>query len=307
MALDVRRLRVLREVARHGSFSAAAEALAFTQPAVSRQVATLEAEAGARLVERTARGVRLTPAGELVLEHADAILDRLAAAESQLAAFNGLRAGRLRLGSFGTASATLTPLAIAAFTTEHPGVELRLTESTSPRALQLLAAGELDVALASDAAGPLAAADVELEELMEEEMYLAMPRAHPLATAKQLQMSDLRDATWIEGPDPVGYTPLLTAARAAGFEPQIGFQAAQWLAKQGLVAAGVGVTLIPSLALATVREDIVLRSLGPDAPRRRIYAAVQATPHRAPGVEPMRAILRRVAREHTESCVALIT
>src|SRR6185436_7298484 len=109
--LDVRRLRVLREVAASGSFSAAAEALAFTQPAVSRQIATLEAEAGARLVERGARGIRLTPAGELLLEHAEVILDRLAAAEHQLAALAGLSSGRLRIGAFPSANATLIRLA----------------------------------------------------------------------------------------------------------------------------------------------------------------------------------------------------
>ena len=110
--LDVRRLRVLREVAAHGSFSAAADALAFTQPAVSRQIATLEAEAGARLVERGARGIRLTAAGELLVEHAETILDRLAAAEHQLQALAGLNGGRLRVGAFPSANATLIPLAM---------------------------------------------------------------------------------------------------------------------------------------------------------------------------------------------------
>ena len=139
--LDVRRLRVLREVAATGSFSAAAEALAFTQPAVSRQIATLEAEAGARLVERGARGIRLTPAGELLLEHAEVILDRLAAAEHQLDALSGLDGGRLRLGAFPTANATLIPLALTAFYAEYPSVCLSLTECTTGEAGPLLAAG----------------------------------------------------------------------------------------------------------------------------------------------------------------------
>src|SRR3954453_17285471 len=124
--LDVRRLKVLREVATHGSFSAAADVLAFTQPAVSRQIATLEAEAGARLVERSARGVRLTQAGELLVGPADAILDRLPAAENQLAAPHPLAGGRLPLGATATANATLIPLAIRAFDEQFPEVELRL-------------------------------------------------------------------------------------------------------------------------------------------------------------------------------------
>src|SRR3954454_22555077 len=148
--LDVRRLRVLREVAAQGSFSAAAEALAFTQPAVSRQIATLEAEAGTQLVERGARGIRLTPAGELLVEHADAILDRLAVAESQLDALAHVQGGRLRLGAFPTANANLVPLAIAAFSEAHPDVELRLEEAVSVELLDRLAAGELDMAVVSD-------------------------------------------------------------------------------------------------------------------------------------------------------------
>src|SRR5919199_5418944 len=198
MPLDVRRLRVLREVAHHGSFSAAADALAFTQPAVSRQIATLEAEAGARLVDRSARGVRLTPAGELLVEHAEAILGRLAKAESQLEALAELDAGRLRLGTFPTASATLTALAIAAFAGEHPGVDLRLIEGRSEETMPLVAAGEIDLAVVSDA-GPEAPPDVELEHLMDDRFYVALPRDHPLATEPGLRMEDLRDETWIEG------------------------------------------------------------------------------------------------------------
>src|SRR5262245_64113062 len=113
--LDVRRLKVLREVAVRGSFSAAADALAFTQPAVSRQIATLEAEAGAQLVERGARGIRLTAAGELLVAHAEVILDRLALAEHELEALAGLKGGSLRVGAFPSANATLIPLALSAF------------------------------------------------------------------------------------------------------------------------------------------------------------------------------------------------
>src|SRR5919197_2895512 len=117
--LDVRRLRVLREVAAQGSFSAAAEALSYTQSAVSQQIAALEREAGTTLVERGARGIRLTDAGLALVEHADGILARLAAAESELEAIAGLRGGRLRLASFATAGAALVPLAIAHFSRRH--------------------------------------------------------------------------------------------------------------------------------------------------------------------------------------------
>jgi DNA-binding transcriptional LysR family regulator len=303
MPLDVRRLRVLREVASHGSFSAAADALAFTQPAVSRQIATLEAEAGTRLVDRTARGVRLTPAGELLVEHADAILGRLATAESQLEALAELDAGRLRLGAFPTANATLTALAIASFAQDHAGVELRLIEGRSDETLPLLAAGEIDLAVVTDA-GAEVPADVQLEHLMDDPFFVALPREHPLAVERELRMEDLRDETWIEGRHCAD--ALLKAAHDAGFEPRVAFDSAEWLGKQGLVAAGVGITLIPTLAIGTVRDGLVLRSLGPDGPVRRIFLATHGWLSPTPAVAPMQAILRRVAREHCFSCDALV-
>ena len=124
--LDVRRMRVLREVAQRGSFSAAADSLAYTQSAVSQQIAALEREAGTRLVERNARGVRLTDAGRALVEHADAILARLADAEAELEAIAGLRGGRLRMAAFPSAGATIMPEAIARFRDRHPAVELSL-------------------------------------------------------------------------------------------------------------------------------------------------------------------------------------
>ncbi len=127
--LDVKRLRVLREVARQGSFSAAAEALSYTQSAISQQIAALERETGTSLVDRGPRGIRMTDAGEALVRHADAILARLTDAEAELEAIAGLRGGRLRLGSFPTAGATLMPRAIAKFNQRHPGVELGVVEA----------------------------------------------------------------------------------------------------------------------------------------------------------------------------------
>jgi DNA-binding transcriptional LysR family regulator len=307
--LDVRRLRVLREVASTGSFSAAAEALAFTQPAVSRQIATLEAEAGTQLVERGARGIRLTPAGELLVEHAEAILDRLAVAETQLDALAHVRGGRLRIGAIPTANAMLVPLAVAAFAEAHPDVELRLEEAVSSELLDRLAAGELDMAVVSDHDfGSVKSDDTfDFQALMDDPLNVALPRDHPLADKRPLQMGDLSRETWIEGRDAVCATPLRTAAAAAGFEPRIGFESAQWLGKQGLVAAGVGVTLIPTLALATTRDDVVLRRIDDPVLRRGIFIATLCCGYAAPAVEPMRGILQRVAEEHCFACDARVT
>src|ERR671927_1249326 len=151
--LDVRRLRVLRAVAQHGSFSAAAEALSYTQSAISQQIAALERETGTLLVQRNARGVRLTEAGEALVRHAEAVLARLAEAEAELEAIAGLRGGRLRLAAFESAGSTLMPLAIAAFRERHPAVELSMTMLEPEDSLPQLRAGELDLALTFDAHG----------------------------------------------------------------------------------------------------------------------------------------------------------
>src|SRR3954462_12990392 len=145
--IDVKRLRVLREVAQQGSFSAAGDSLGYTQSAVSQQIAALERETATTLVERNARGVRLTDAGRTLVEHADGLLARLAAAEEELEAIAGLRGGRLRLASFPTAGATLVAPAIAMFSDRHPHRELSPIEGQPEDALPRLRAGDLDVAL----------------------------------------------------------------------------------------------------------------------------------------------------------------
>src|SRR5439155_993475 len=147
--LDVKRLRVLREVAARGSFSGAAESLSYTQSAISQQIAALEREAGTILVERSARGVRLTEAGTALVRHAEAILARLDAAERELEAIAGLRGGRLRMVAFLSAAASLMPLAIAEFRRRYPAVELSLEPREPPEGMDCLKAGEGDVALAS--------------------------------------------------------------------------------------------------------------------------------------------------------------
>jgi DNA-binding transcriptional LysR family regulator len=301
--LDAARLRVFREVVRQGSFSAAADALSFTQPAVSRQVAALEREAGAQLLERTARGIRLTEAGRVLLEHADAILDRLAAAQAQVESVARLEAGRLRIGAFPTANATVVPRAVAAFAAEHPGVELSLVESVSDDLARGLAAGDLDVVVVTDQGADAAdPATTEIVELATDELLVALPAGHPLAFEEDLALSDLRDEVWIEGAHDSCRRPLVLAAAGCGFEPDIRFGSEQWLGKQGLVAAGVGICLIPGLAIATVRDDVVLRRLVRGAPSRRVLAMLPRG-YRAPAAAPFVELLRREADDHCVSCI----
>src|SRR3954466_9672648 len=174
--LDVRRMRVLREVARRGSFSAAAESLAYTQSAVSQQIAALEREAGTRLVERNARGVRLTDAGRALVEHTDVILARLADAEAELEAIAGLRGGRLRLAAFPSAGATIMPEAIARFRARHPAVELTLEPADPEPSIVKLRSGDADVVLDITAGfRPPRDDAIERSHLLDDPMYVALP------------------------------------------------------------------------------------------------------------------------------------
>jgi DNA-binding transcriptional LysR family regulator len=301
--LDVKQLRVLKEVAEHGSFSAAADALSYTQPAISQQVAALEKHTGTTLVDRTSRGVRLTDAGHALVEHADVVLARLAAAEAELEAIAGVRGGRLRLAAFPTAGASLLPPAVAVFTSRHPEVELTFVEKDPEDAIQMLRVTELELALVFEYRDmPQPEFDrlydgIELHHLVDDPMYLALPQGHPVARKPRVQLTDLADETWIQDSDarsPCGRLHL-AACVAAGFEPRIGFQSDDYNVVQGLIAAGVGISLLPGLALTNLREDIVVRSLGRRAPTRRIVAATLAGRYRSPSTEAMLAILHEVA------------
>src|SRR3954470_15140017 len=180
--LDVRRMKVLREVARRGSFSAAAEALSYTQSAVSQQIAALEQEAGTKLLERGPRGVRLTDSGRALVEHSDAIFARLAAAEAELDDIAGLRAGRLRLASFSSAGATLAPLAAGTFRHRHPGIRMELVEADEDERIRPLRGGEREVALIFEPhLLPESAFDgIEQVHLLDDVMYAVLPRDHRL-------------------------------------------------------------------------------------------------------------------------------
>jgi len=301
--LDVKQLRVLKAVAEHGSFSAAAEALSYTQPAISQQIAALERSARATLVDRTSRGVRLTDAGRALVDHADVVLARLAAAEAELDAIAGVRGGRVRIASFSTAGASLVPPALALFEQRHPEVELHFVEEEPEESIQMMRAGELEVAIVfefhdlSPAEWDRIYSGVELHHLVDDPMFLALPRGHPLAHKPRVRMQDVSGETWIQEGDPRNPCGRLqkAACKAAGFEPTIGFQSDDYNVVQGLVAAGVGVSLLPSLALANMRDDIVVRSLGRGAPMRRICAATLAGRYRSPATEAMLDILQEVA------------
>ena len=305
--LDVRRMKVLREVAAQGSFSAAAEALSFTQSAISQHVAALERETGARLVERGARGVRLTDAGRALVEHTEAILCRLDAAEEELAAIAGLRGGRLRLACFQSAGATLVPQAVAVFHSRHPHVELGMVEAEPDEACALLRSGEIDMALVYDhdsVPGTLAT-DLELTPLVEDTYDLILRADHPLAERRKLSLKDLADEPWIASTLANGCRRITEeVCRQAGFEPRVAFEADDTMASQALVAAGVGVTLMPRLALTSVHPGVVARALT-DRPRRKVWAARQKSAYRSPASEAMLQIMSDVAEEFADTRLEL--
>jgi len=317
--LNVNRLRVLREVAHCGSFSAAADALSYTQSAVSQQIATLEAETGMTLLVRRPRGVNLTATGQTLVGHAESVLADLDAAEAALAAIAGLRGGRLRMASFPTAGATLMPLAIATFRSRHPDVELTLAEGEPEQIAPRLRTGELDLALLfefdADAeiggggggggGGGSGKTDGSVGgrltrvELLQDPLYLALPRAHRLAGRRRLRLEDLRGEAWIQTSQASPCARhVVRCCHAAGFEPRVSFESDDYQTVQGLVGAGVGVALIPELALSVVRDDIAIRALSPRPPARRVIAATAAGARLLPAAPAMLSVLQEVASEY---------
>lgn len=293
--LDVRRMKVLREVAKQGSFSAAAEALSYTQSAVSQQIAALEREAGTTLVDRNARGIRLTDAGEALVRHAEKVLATLAEAEAELDDIAGLRSGRVRLASFPTAGSALVPLAIANFRAKHPAVELSLSELEPDESIPQLRAGELDVALVFEPNDANDTDALDRTELLDDPFFLVMPKSHPHAAKQRVNLKDFASDPWINSTGTCACGQIMRGAcLGAGFEPHTAFESDDYLTVQGLVAAGVGVALLPDLALTTVRDDIVIREL-PKPPNRHVLALTAPGSYRSPATSAMLEVLQEAA------------
>jgi molybdate transport repressor ModE-like protein len=294
--LDTRRLRVLYEVGRRGSFSAAADALGYTQPAISRQVALLEQETGTTLLERHPGGARLTDAGELLVRHAEGILARLQDAEDELGELLGLQSGRLRMVTITSAAATIMPLAIGDFRKQLPGVELSVSMAEPAGTLALLRAGELDLALTNDESH-FDLPDVDAVHLFDEPMPIALPHDHPLAHRPRLNLADLSQERWMLGtttscPDAGRF---ITACRGAGFEPQIAFHNDDYMAILGFVAAGVGVAPVPEMVLRDSPRRVAVAPLSSHALTRPIVASFPAG-YRSGPAKAMLEILKAVSQ-----------
>ena len=272
--IDPRRVLTFREVARLGSFSRAAEALSLTQPAVSQQVAALERQAGARLLERGPGGLSLTPAGELLLAHADVVADRLELASGQLAEQAAHAARELRVGAFPSALATRVPRALERLSRERPEVKADVTEGTSEELVDGVRSGALHVAVCfQDAGVPRREHEgTERIDLGEEPFVALLPLGHPLAGTGPIRLSDLAGETWV-APSREGI--IARACAAAGFTAPIRYVSRDPLANRGLVAAGLAVTISPA-ELAAEFTGIAVEPVG-DAPSRHVYALLPAS------------------------------
>ena len=286
--MDVNRLRVLEAVARCGSVTAAAANLHYSQPTVSHHLARLEAETGAKLLQKVGRGVRLTEAGRLLADRAAEIIGRIDAADAELSAHVGLTAGRVRLAGFSSAIGSLVPKAIDLLSKEHPGLQVSLVDTHPPEALEMLRAGTIDVAVVfrHDETEP-ELPGIRLQHLLDDPIYL-------LSDRRVRTLAALRDATWIAGCERCR-SHLLSLCAAEGFEPTIGYTSDDMVVMQALVAAGLGVTTIPGMALRSHRaEGIVAKEL--HGVQRHVYAATYGEPPDPPATTALLKALAQASR-----------
>ncbi|MGW7354502.1 LysR family transcriptional regulator [Streptomyces sp. Z26] len=272
---DSRHIRTFDEVVRAGSYSAAARALGYTQPAITQQMKALERAVGTPLFIRVGRRMRLTEAGEALSRHAGVILDSIATAQQQMAALTGLRAGRVRMCAFPSAGATLVPEALARLAVEHPGVRVELQESEPPESLARVVRGECDITLAFTYPGLREQVPPELVEipLLEDQLTVLLPAGHPMAWRRAVRLEELAHERWIAGCLRCRSNFLHECAEL-GFAPDIVFTTDDNLVVQSLVAEGLGIAMMPGLVLSfLVHEKVTGRPLDP-ASRRQVSAYV---------------------------------
>ncbi|GAA4828779.1 LysR family transcriptional regulator [Saccharopolyspora rosea] len=297
--LDPTRLLVLSALRDHGSVTRTAEHLGRTPPAVSQQLARLEDEAGARLVERHAHGVHLTPLGTQLADRADRIAAALHDAEEVAARFRDEHRNRLRLGAFPTAGLGLLPDALAALRHRHPGAELSVVDLGPHEGIARVAAHELDLALVGEYAEPLdTPRGVRLVHLAEDPIHAVLPAEHPAATRSSVRLVDFHGAAWVAAPTSLpNRRQLEAAAHSQGFTPNVTFEFESYAVAEAVVSAGVAVSFIPRLAL-TNRPGTTHRPLTPPL-SRHIHAAVPTDTRHAPLTEVFLGLLRTLCAEST--------
>ncbi|GHG70456.1 LysR family transcriptional regulator [Streptomyces griseocarneus] len=276
---DSRHIKTFHAVVTAGSYSAAARALGYTQPAITQQMKALERSVGTPLFTRVGRRMRLTEAGEALARHAETILASLSAAQQQMSSLTRLRAGRVRVCAFPSAGATLIPEALARLAADHPGVRVELQEAEPPDSLSRVVRGECDITLAFTYPGLHEEVPDELVEipLFEDQLTVLLPTGHPLARRRAVKLADLAEERWIAGCLRCR-TNFLHECAEQGFAPDIAFTTDDNLVVQSLVAEGLGVAMMPALVLSFLRHDkITGRALDPAA--RRLVSAYVLREH----------------------------
>ena len=297
--IDSRRLQVLATVVSTGSITAAANVLGYTASAVSQNIAALERETSTVLLEKAGRGVRPTQAGLLLAEHASAILDRLREAEVALKALASGEAGRLRLAAFSTAGATLVPRAMAKFAAAHRAVQLDLTVAEEDEAQAQLRAGNIDLAVIVVDGDPLETIEDDLirTPVLVDPYRVVLPRDHGLAGRRSISLKDLADDPWIATASArCNARAVVTGAcELAGFAPRFAIEAEEFSTVLGFVGEGLGVALVPSLALGSTPDTVRVRPMRGEEPVRYVYAVTRRSNADDPAVTAMVAALRSSA------------
>jgi len=295
---DLLSLRIVRAIAEHGTISEAARVLGYSQPALSQHLTRTQTRLGLALVIRSGRGVRLTEAGRALASHAVTILNAVDAASTELAELAGLSSGTIRLAAFPTASSTLVPRLIRQLRQQHPHLTVNYVEAEPPQALQLLRDGAVDLAITfsypEDRADPHLSRDGghTTVPLFTEPVVLVLPDSHPLAQAEVVRLADLADDAWIAG-CALCRGHLLALCNIEGFAPEIGLETDNALAVLSFVSRGLGVALLPQLALSTlsVPEGVSIQAPQPSS-ERTIQYVIQPGATRIPSVVTTIAALR---------------
>ena len=297
MEPDVRRMFLLADVAAHGSITATARALNYTPSAVSQQLAKLEDEAGQPLLERQSRGISLTIAGEAVVRHATRIRQQIRATRAELDEIAGLRAGRLFLGTFPTAGSSLLPPAVTRFRELHPEVRLTVRSGLLAGLRHMLENRTVELALLWDYEWNRLDDDaLQVRHLLDDQAALVVGRHHWAARRKSIELAALAEEPWITRAEnnPVAEV-LARSCRAAGFEPQIVYEAHDYQEAQAMVGVGLGVAVAPRLALTNPRDDVAIVPIRGYAPIRRILLARLAERRPTPAENAITAVFEEVA------------
>lgn len=289
--IDLRRLAVFKAVFDHGSITGAASALGYSPSAVSQNITTLERETKLELFQKSGRGIRPTHAGEVLAAQAEIVLDQMRQTEEALAAVRTGRAGRMRVAAFATAGGSMVPHALADFTRRHPGVKCELVIAETDEALTRLTTGQSEVAvIAVEAPVVEDEKTISYHSLLEDPYRVVLPSTHPLAGKTVLDLAALSDEAWIATASArCNCLPTITEACArAGFSPRFAIEADEFATALGFVAAGIGVAIVPTLALGSLPVGVSIHTIaGRIEPKRYVYAVTRTADLQHPVVASM--------------------